>query len=96
MELASLQTFTSCQRKKQWGESSMFHIHNSTTISSLYLFFVFFRIAVTGKCSCERALVFVKWMSKNTFYPCLHTSWALMSGLALSPVKPLNLSLSIF
>ena len=30
-------------KKKQWGESSIFHIHNSTIISSLFFFLVFFQ-----------------------------------------------------
>ena len=78
MEHGSLRVFTTCQRKKQWGESSMFHILNSTIISSLFFFFLFFSIALTGKCFCERALVFVKWMSKKAFCPCLHSPRALI------------------
>ena len=47
-------------------------------------------------CFCERPVTFVNWMSKKTFCPCLHTERVLISGLASSPVKPFNSSLSIF
>ena len=63
VEHRSMRTFTSCQRKNQWGERSMFHIHNSTIASSLFIFFVYFQKALTGKSFCERALVFVKQIS---------------------------------
>ena len=38
VEYRSLGTFTTCQRKHQWGESSKFYIHNSTmwTRNSLF------------------------------------------------------------
>ena len=45
---------------------------------------------------CEQALVFVKRMLKKAFYPCLHTPQAIISGLASSPVKLFNPSLSVF
>ena len=73
-------------KKTQWGESSMF----------LFSFSCFFRIVLTGKCFFEQALLFVKRMSKKVFCPSLHTARALISGLASSPVKPFNSSLSTF
>ena len=36
VEWESLRTFPTCQRINQWGESSMFQIHNSTIINSLF------------------------------------------------------------
>ena len=64
----SLRTLITCQKKNEWGERSMFHIHISTIISSLFFFFVFFfRIALTSKRFCERALVFVKRTSKKSW-----------------------------
>ena len=63
VEHRSVRTFTSCQRKNQWGKRSVFHIHNSTIASSLFIFFVFFQKALAGKSFCERALAFVKQIS---------------------------------
>ena len=60
-----------------------------------FSFSCFFRI-VNDKCFFEQALVFVKRMSKKEFCPWLHTPRILISGLASSPVKPFNTSLSFF
>ena len=60
-----------------------------------FSFSCFFRI-VNGKCFFEQALVFVKRMSKKEFCRWLHTPRTLISGLALSPVKPFTTSLSFF
>ena len=55
------------KEKKQWGESSMLHIHNSTITGSFFSFSWFFRIVITCKCFCKLALVFAKLMSKKAF-----------------------------
>ena len=55
------------KKKKQWGESSMFRIHNSTITGSFFSFSWFFRILITRKCFCKLALVFAKLMSKKAF-----------------------------
>ena len=55
------------KEKKQWGESSMFRIHNSTITGSFFSFSWFFRIVITRKCFCKLALVFAKLMSKKAF-----------------------------
>ena len=97
VEHGSLRTFITCKRKNQWSQKSMFHIHNSTIISSLLFFFVFFfRIVLAVKYFYERALVFIKQITKKAFCPCLQTPRCLTSRLASSPVKPFNSSLSIF
>lgn len=67
VEHGSLSTFTTCQRRNQWGESSMFRIHNSTITGSFFSFSWFFRIVITRKCFCKLALVFAKLMSKKAF-----------------------------
>ena len=82
VERGSPKIFTTCQRKKQCGESSMFHFYNCTIINSLFFFLsYFFRIPLTGKYFCERGLVFIKRMSKKG-----HIPWALVPGLASAPV----------
>ena len=96
MEHVSFRTSATCLRKTQWGESSMFFVHNFTVISSLFSFSCFFRIVLTSKCFCERALASVERMSKKAFCPCLHTPSSLISGLTSTPVKPFNYSFSIF
>lgn len=93
VELGSLRIFTTFQRKKQWGEKSMFHILNSVIMSSFFPFSCFFRVAFTCKCFSEQALVFVKRMSEKAFCPCLHTTRTLIFGLASSLLKPINPSL---
>ena len=75
----------------------MFHIHNSTIISSLLFFFVFFfRIVLAGKYFYERALVFIKQITKKAFCPCLQTPRCLTSRLASSPVNRLTLHYQFF
>ena len=73
-------------------------LHSHFYYYQLSLFFLLcsFRIALTGKCFCKRALRFVKRMSTKAFCPCLHILGTLVSGLASPPVKPFNPSLSIF
>ena len=91
VEHESFSTFTTCQRKNQCGESSMFRIHNSTIVSSLFFFFVFFS---------EKHLlciVFVNehyYLTKKAFCFCPHALHVLISDLALSLIKPFNPSLS--
>ena len=70
-------------KKNHVPHSSFYHYK-----LSFFLFRVFFRVVLTGKCFCERTLAFVKRMLKKGFCTCLHASLALIPGLASSPVKP--------
>ena len=86
--------FTTCYRKNQWGKGSMFNIHNSLVIIPFFSFSYFERIFSTGIFFYESELTFVTLTLKYAFWAFLHTTFALISGRALSFLSPLNCSLS--
>ena len=55
-----------------------------------------FHYSFSGQYFWERALLFVKQMSKKAFCSYLHSVLTLISHLPSSPIKPFNPSFSIF